>query len=53
MARTNRRRNKRQSRRGSSKNRGFLGGSAIAENSAIDNYSNNGGGGSGWVEGKY
>ena len=53
MARTNRRRNKRQSRRRSSKNRGFLGGSALAENSAIVNYSNNGGGGAGWVEGKY
>ncbi len=53
MARTNRRRNKRQSRRRSNKNRGFLGGSALAETSATVSYSNNGGGGAGWVEGKY
>ena len=53
MARTNRRRNKRQSRRGSSKNRGFLGGSALAGNSATVNYPGDGGGGAGWVEGNY
>ena len=53
MARTNRRRNKRQSRRGSNKNRGFLGGGSLAESSATVNYSNNGGCGAGWVEGKY
>ena len=55
MARTNRR-NKRQSRRRSSKHRGFLGGASnnvIADNYATVNYSNNGGGGAGWVEGKY
>ena len=56
MARTNRR-NKRQSRRRSTKHRGFLGGSVsnnvIADNYANVNYSNNGGGGAGWVEGKY
>ena len=52
MARTNRR-NKRQSRRRSSKHRGFLGGSALANTSATVSYSNNGGGGAGWVEGKY
>ncbi len=57
MARTNRRRNKRQSRRRSTRHRGFLGGSVsnppLAESSATVNYSNNGGGGAGWVEGKY
>ena len=56
MARTNRRRNKRQSRRRSNKNRGFLGGASnnlTAGNYATVNYSNNGGGGAGWVEGKY
>jgi hypothetical protein len=56
MARTNRR-NKRQSRRRSTRHRGFLGGSVsnppLAESSATVNYSNNGGGGAGWVEGKY
>ena len=52
MARTNRR-NKRQSRRRSNKHRGFLGGGALAESSASVNYPNNGGGGAGWVEGKY
>ena len=52
MARTNRR-NKRQSRRRSTKHRGFLGGSPLASTSASVNYSNNGGGGAGWVEGKY
>jgi len=55
MARTNRR-NKRQSRRRSTKHRGFLGGASnnvIADNYASVNYSNNGGGGAGWVEGKY
>ena len=34
MARTNRRRNNRLSRRRSNKHRGFLGGGALAENSA-------------------
>jgi hypothetical protein len=57
MARTNRRRNNRQSRRRSTRHRGFLGGSTgnppLAENSATVSYSNNGGGGAGWVEGKY
>ena len=57
MARTNRRRNKRQSRRRSTRHRGFLGGSVsnppLAENSATVNYPGNGGGGAGWVEGKY
>ena len=56
MARTNRRRNKRQSRRRSSNNRGFLGGATNtlnAENYATVNYPGNGGGGAGWVEGKY
>ena len=53
MARTNRRRNNRLSRRRSNKHRGFLGGGALAENSANVNYPNNGGGGAGWVEGKY
>ena len=53
MARTNRRRNNRLSRRRSNKHRGFLGGGALAENSATVNYPNNGGGGAGWVEGKY
>lgn len=58
MARTNRRRNNRQSRRRSSKHRGFLGGATIsnpplAETSATVNYPNNGGGGAGWVEGRY
>ena len=56
MARTNRRRNNRVSRRRSSKHRGFLGGASnnvIADNYATVNYSNNGGGGAGWVEGKY
>ena len=56
MARTNRRRNNRQSRRRSSKHRGFLGGatnSFNAENYATVNYPGNGGGGAGWVEGKY
>ena len=56
MARTNRRRNNRLSRRGSSKHRGFLGGatnSFNAENYATVNYPGNGGGGAGWVEGKY
>lgn len=57
MARTNRRRNNRQSRRRSNKHRGFLGGSLsnppLAETSATVNYPNNGGGGAGWVEGKY
>jgi hypothetical protein len=55
MARTNRR-NKRQSRRRSTKHRGFLGGASnnvIADNYATVNYPNNGGGGAGWVEGKY
>jgi hypothetical protein len=52
MARTNRR-NKRQSRRRSTKHRGFLGGSPLASTSAIVNYPNNGGGGAGWVEGHY
>lgn len=56
MARTNRR-NKRQSRRRSNKHRGFLGGSVsnnvIADNYATVSYPNNGGGGAGWVEGKY
>ena len=55
MARTNRR-NKRQSRRGSSKHRGFLGGSNpnfSATNYASVNYPGDGGGGAGWVEGKY
>ncbi len=56
MARTNRRGNKRQSRRRSSKNRGFLGGASnnlSADNYATVNYPGNGGGGAGWVEGKY
>lgn len=53
MARTNRRRNNRQSRRRSNKHRGFLGGSALANTSATVSYPNNGGGGAGWVEGKY
>ena len=56
MARTNRRRNNRLSSRGSSKHRGFLGGatnSFNAENYATVNYPGNGGGGAGWVEGKY
>ena len=57
MARTNRRRNNRQSRRRSSKHRGFLGGSVsnppLAETSATVSYPGNGGGGAGWVEGKY
>lgn len=58
MARTNRRRNKRQSRRRSSKHRGFLGGASVsnpslAGTSASVNYTDNGGGGAGWVEGKY
>ncbi len=56
MARTNRRRNNRLSRRGSSKHRGFLGGatnSFSADNYATVNYPGNGGGGAGWVEGKY
>lgn len=55
MARTNRR-NKRQSRRRSTKHRGFLGGASnnvIADNYATVNYPNNGGGGAGWVEGHY
>jgi hypothetical protein len=52
MARTNRR-NNRLSRRRSSKHRGFLGGSALANTSATVSYPNNGGGGAGWVEGKY
>jgi hypothetical protein len=52
MARTNRRRNNRLSRRRSNKHRGFLGG-GLAENSATVNYPGNGGGGAGWVEGKY
>jgi len=55
MARTNRR-NKRQSRRRSTKHRGFLGGASnnvIADNYASVNYPNNGGGGAGWVEGHY
>ena len=52
MARTNRR-NKRHSRRRSTKHRGFLGGGALADISATVNYPNNGGGGAGWVEGKY
>jgi hypothetical protein len=53
MARTNRRRNNRLSRRRSTKHRGFLGGSPLASTSASVNYSNNGGGGAGWVEGHY
>jgi hypothetical protein len=58
MARTNRRRNNRQSRRRSSKHRGFLGGATIsnpplAESSATVNFPNNGGGGAGWVQGRY
>ena len=56
MARTNRRRNNRVSRRRSSKHRGFLGGATnnlTAGNYATVNYPNNGGGGAGWVEGKY
>ena len=56
MARTNRRRNKRQSRRRSSNNRGFLGGATnniTAGNYANVSYPGNGGGGAGWVEGKY
>jgi hypothetical protein len=56
MARTNRRRNNRLSRRRSSKHRGFLGGATnnlSADNYATVNYPNNGGGGAGWVEGKY
>ena len=56
MARTNRRRNNRLSRRRSNKNRGFLGGatnSFNAENYATVSYPGNGGGGAGWVEGKY
>jgi hypothetical protein len=56
MARTNRRGNKRQSRRRSTRHRGFLGGASnnvIADNYATVNYPNNGGGGAGWVEGKY
>ena len=57
MARTNRRRNKRQSRRRSTRHRGFLGGSVsnpdLAGSSATVNYPGNGGGGAGWVEGKY
>lgn len=57
MARTNRRRNKRQSRRRSTRHRGFLGGSVsnppLAETSATVNFPGNGGGGAGWVEGKY
>ena len=53
MARTNRRRNNRQSRRRSNKHRGFLGGGNLADISASVNYPNNGGGGAGWVEGKY
>ena len=53
MARTNRRRNNRLSRRRSSKHRGFLGGSTLANTSATVSYPNNGGGGAGWVEGKY
>jgi hypothetical protein len=53
MARTNRRRNNRQSRRRSSKHRGFLGGGNLADISATVNYPGNGGGGAGWVEGKY
>lgn len=56
MARTNRRRNNRLSRRGSSKHRGFLGGSNpnfSADNYASVNYPGNGGGGAGWVEGHY
>jgi len=57
MARTNRRRNNRQSRRRSTRHRGFLGGSVsnppLAENSATVNYTDHGGGGAGWVETKY
>jgi hypothetical protein len=56
MARTNRRRNNRLSRRRSSKHRGFLGGATnnlTAGNYATVNYPNNGGGGAGWVEGHY
>ena len=56
MARTNRRRNNRQSRRRSTKHRGFLGGatnSFSADNYATVSYPGNGGGGAGWVEGKY
>jgi hypothetical protein len=55
MARTNRR-NQRQSRRRSTKHRGFLGGAinnVTADNYASVNYPDNGGGGAGWVEGKY
>jgi hypothetical protein len=58
MARTNRRRNNRLSRRRSSKHRGFLGGGALsnpalAQSSATVSYPDNGGGGAGWVQGKY
>lgn len=57
MARTNRRRNNRLSRRRSTRHRGFLGGSVsnppLAENSATVNYTDHGGGGAGWVETKY
>ena len=52
MGRTNRRRNRKQSRRRSTKHRGFLGG-GLAETSANVSYPNDGGGGAGWVEGKY
>jgi hypothetical protein len=52
MGRTNRRRNRKQSRRRSTKHRGFLGG-GLAETSATVSYPNDGGGGAGWVEGKY
>ncbi len=53
MAGTKKRTSKRRlSRRRLSKHKGFLGGS-LASNSASVNYPGNGGGGAGWVEGKY
>lgn len=52
MGRTNRRRNRKQSRRRSTKHRGFLGG-GLADMSATVSYPNDGGGAAGWVEGKY
>lgn len=52
MGRTNRRRNRKQSRRRSTKHRGFLGG-GLADISASFSAPNNGGGAAGWVEGKY
>ena len=53
MGRTNRRRNRKQSRRRSTRHRGFLGGGNLADISATVNYPGNGGGGAGWVEGHY